>query len=130
MLNKAENRYLLIFAVIMIVGVLILGVLASCATRVEAYSPAITVWTQLIEVEKVRWIVPQPFEDKQEMLDFLDYYRANKTFIFTVGADGKADFNNIENNCIDMAQDLKRMAAEQGYDFDTEVLSIREMTAI
>lgn len=78
-------------------------------------------------VEKARWIVAQPFEDKDEMLAFLDYWRENKAIIITCGADGTADFTQVENNCVDMATQLKQMAAEQGKDFDTEVLSICEM---
>ena len=88
----------------------------------------LTVQTE-VEVEKVvierAYLQPHFFQSLEQLKDFLEYYRANKRYPFM--ADGKYPLNHIQNNCMMMAWDLQRMAAEQGFDFPTETLTQQQM---
>lgn len=70
-------------------------------------------------------VIPQRFRNKAQVEEFLEYWRANKVIAFV--ASGETDLLSIQNNCIPMATTIQNMAAEQGYLFDTEVLTREEM---
>lgn len=99
-------------------------------TTIEKTSTKTVVITSTtIEPIYVRIPVHQ-FPNLETLKAFIDYWNTHKILSFIVSENGTGDFTAVENNCQSMAKQCQDMAAAQGYDFPTEVLSCQEMARI